>query len=83
MLKSDVELVEATSVSLDSLRTKAAEILAQLTLLDNADTQSTNGKKAKKRKKAQNSDSNSLSKNLFETYRNTEDNLTRCAISYL
>ncbi|WP_392532914.1 type V CRISPR-associated protein Cas12k [Nostoc sp. C117] len=84
MLNSDVELVEISGVSLDSLRTKAAEILAQFAPLNTAETQSTNGKKAKKRKKSQNSDSDrSLSKNLFETYRNTEDNLTRCAISYL
>jgi hypothetical protein len=83
MLKSDVELVESSGVSLDSLRTKAAEVLVQFATLNTAETQSTNLKKAKKRKKAQNSDSNNLSKNLFETYRNTEDNLTRCAISYL
>jgi len=83
MLKSDVELVESSGVSLDSLRTKAAEILAQFASLNTAETPSTNVKKAKKRKKGQNSDSNSLSKNLFDTYRNTEDNLTRCAISYL
>ncbi|MEH1902095.1 MAG: type V CRISPR-associated protein Cas12k [Nostoc sp.] len=83
MLNSDVELVESSGVSLDSLRTKATKILAQLVLVDTAETQSTNGKKAKKRKKSQNSDSKSLSKNLFESYPKTEDNLTRCAISYL
>ncbi|MEH2121285.1 type V CRISPR-associated protein Cas12k [Nostoc sp.] len=84
MLKSDVELVENSGVSLDSLRTKAAEVLAEFAPLNTAETQSTNGKKAKKRKKAQNSDSDrSLSKNLFKAYGNTEDNLTRCAISYL
>ncbi|MDZ8032677.1 MAG: type V CRISPR-associated protein Cas12k [Nostoc sp. DedSLP04] len=84
MLNSDVELVESSGVSLDSLRTKAAEILVRFAPLNTAETQSTNGKKAKKRKKPQNSDSDrNLSKNLFETYRNTEDNLTRCAISYL
>ncbi|MEH2157274.1 type V CRISPR-associated protein Cas12k [Nostoc sp.] len=84
MLNSDVELVESSGVNLDSLRTKAAEILAQFSSLNTAETQSTKGKKAKKRKKPQNSDSDrSLSKNLFDTYRKTEDNLTRCAISYL
>ncbi|WP_196528848.1 type V CRISPR-associated protein Cas12k [Nostoc commune] len=84
MLNSDIELVEASGVSLDSLRIKAAEILAQLTPLNTAETQSTNLKKAKKRKKSQTSDSDrSLSKNLFEAYGNAEDNLTRCAISYL
>ncbi|QKQ73966.1 type V CRISPR-associated protein Cas12k [Nostoc sp. TCL240-02] len=84
MLNSDVELVESSGVSLNSLRTKSAEILVQFATLNTAETQSTNVKKAKKRKKSQNSDSDrNLSKNLFETYRNTEDNLTRCAISYL
>ncbi|MCW5313544.1 hypothetical protein GTQ43_06875 [Nostoc sp. KVJ3] len=83
MLNSDVELVESSGVSLDSLRTKAAEILVQFAPLNTAETESTNGKKAKKRKKSQNSDSKSLSKNLFESYSKTEDNLTRCAISYL
>ncbi|MBD2242367.1 type V CRISPR-associated protein Cas12k [Nostoc sp. FACHB-888] len=84
MLNSDVELVETSGISLDSLRIKAAEVLAQLTPLNTAETQSTNLKKAKKRKKSQTSDSDrGLSKNLFEAYGNTEDNLTRCAISYL
>ncbi|MEH2460533.1 hypothetical protein [Nostoc sp.] len=84
MLNSDLKLVETSGISLDSLRIKAAEILAQLTPLNTAETQSTNLKKAKKRKKSQSSDSDrSLSKNLFEAYGNTEDNLTRCAISYL
>ncbi|MBD2564601.1 MULTISPECIES: type V CRISPR-associated protein Cas12k [Nostoc] len=84
MLNSDVELVESSGVSLDSLRTKAAEILVKFASLNTAETQSTNVKKAKKRKKPQNSDSDrSLSKNLFEAYGNAEDNLTRCAISYL
>ncbi|MEH2335261.1 type V CRISPR-associated protein Cas12k [Nostoc sp.] len=83
MLNSDIELVEASGVSLDSLRIKAAEILAQLTPVNTTETQSTNGKKAKKRKKSQNSVSDTLSKNLFEAYGNAEDNLTHCAISYL
>jgi len=72
MLNSDVELVETSGISLDSLRIKAAEILAQLTPLNTAETQSTNGKKAKKRKKSQNSVSDTLSKNLFEAYGNVE-----------
>jgi len=46
MLKSDVELVESSGVSLDSLRTKAAEILVQFATLNTAETQSTNVKKA-------------------------------------
>jgi hypothetical protein len=83
MLNSDIELVEASGVSLDSLRIKAAEILAQLTPVNTTETKSTNRKKAKKGKKSQNSVSDTLSKNLFEAYGNAEDNLTRCAISYL
>jgi IS605 OrfB family transposase len=84
MLNSDAELVEASGVSLDRLRTKAAEILAQLAPLNTAETQPEQGKKVKRGKKSQNSDSErNLSKNLFEAYGNTEDNLSRCAISYL
>jgi hypothetical protein len=83
MLRSDTELVENSGVSLDVLRAKAREILAPFAPLNTSETQSTNGKKAKKRKKSQSSVSDTLSKNLFESYRNTEDNLTRCAISYL
>lgn len=60
--------------AIDSLRTKAASILAQLAPLDTAETQRLQGKKDKK---SQNSDSErNLSKNLFEAYGNTEDNLT-------
>ncbi|MBD2532008.1 hypothetical protein H6G97_21415 [Nostoc flagelliforme FACHB-838] len=65
MLNSDVELVENSGVSLDSLRTKAAKVLAEFAPLSTAETQSTNVKKAKKPKKPQNLDSKSLSKNLF------------------
>nr|MBW4670074.1 type V CRISPR-associated protein Cas12k [Cyanomargarita calcarea GSE-NOS-MK-12-04C] len=84
MLNSDAELVEASGVSLDSLRTKATEILAQLTPIDTTETQPLQEKKVKKGKKSQNSESErNLSKNLFEAYGNTEDNLTRCAIRYL
>lgn len=47
MLNSDVELVESSGVSLDSLRTKAAEILAQFASLNTSETPSKNVKKAK------------------------------------
>ncbi len=78
MLNSDAELVEHSGVSLDILRVKSAEILAQFA------PQDTNGDTPTKGKKSQNSDSErNLSKNLFETYGNTEDNVTRCAIIYL
>lgn len=116
MLKSDAELVEASGVTLENLRAKAAEILAQFTSQpDTAEPQSGKEKKRKrtkkskkldgessisdtfqcntvepqprkekKRKKTKKSDSErSISDTLFEVYRGTEDNLTRCAISYL
>lgn len=93
MLKSDVELVEASGVTLESLRTKAAEILAQFAPQpDTVEAQPAKGKKRKKTKKAKKSDGDcaertlrerSISQILFEAYHNTEETLTRCAISYL
>ena len=74
------------------LQTKSTEILAQFAPQNPAETQPEKGKKTKKGKKSPTSDSDcaertlrerNLSKNLFDTYSNTEDNLTRCAISYL
>lgn len=38
MLKSDAELVECCGISLDGIRTRASEILAQLAPPNNADT---------------------------------------------
>ncbi|MFN6471066.1 MAG: hypothetical protein RMY36_015545 [Nostoc sp. SerVER01] len=53
MLKSDLELVEASGVTLESLRNKAAEILAELTpQSDTVEAQPTKGNKRKKTKKA-------------------------------
>ncbi|MEO1432912.1 MAG: type V CRISPR-associated protein Cas12k [Cyanobacteria bacterium J06633_8] len=81
MLKSDAELIEESKETLDSIRNKASEILAQLT------PESTNIKKQKKGKKNKNpkksKDDKSLSNALFDAYKNTEDILTRCAIGYL
>lgn len=53
MLNSDAELVEHSGVSLDILRTKASDILAQFTPLDTAESQPAKGKKVKKSKKSQ------------------------------
>lgn len=63
MLKSNAELVEISGYSLEAIRTKAGEILAQLTPSTDSDT--------------------NLFDSLFQAYRETGDNLTRCAISYL
>jgi len=83
MLKSDAELVEATGCTLNTLRIKAAEILAQHTTLasDLAQAPKTKAKKGKKRK-ISNTNRN-LSQALFEAYRETDDILTRACICYL
>ncbi|MBJ7298045.1 MAG: type V CRISPR-associated protein Cas12k, partial [Dolichospermum sp.] len=84
MLNSDTELVEQSGVSLEVLQTKSAAILAQFAPQNPAETQPAKGKKTTKGTKSPTSDSDrNLSKNLFDAYSNTEDYLTRCAISYL
>lgn len=83
MLKSDAELVEVSNYSLDAIRTKAAEILAQFAPSSDSDTSPPKSKKGKKAKKLSADPKASLSNTLFQTYRETEDILTRCAISYL
>lgn len=96
MLKSDTELVEDSSASLDLIRNKATEILAQAQLnseslsIENQENKKSEKsikkqkKGKKKNKKSEESEENkSLSKALFDAYENTEDILTRCAISYL
>ncbi len=82
MLKSDSELIEVTGCSLDAIRTRAAEILAQSASQSDPVTRQQTQDKKKKKFKAKNSNT-SLSNTLFEIYRNTEDILTRSYISYL
>jgi IS605 OrfB family transposase len=83
MLKSDAELVEVTGCTLDTIRIKAAEILAQQTTLasDLAPAPKTKAKKGKKRKIS--NVNRNLSQALFEAYPQTEDILTRACICYL
>ncbi|EKF00493.1 hypothetical protein FDUTEX481_08898 [Tolypothrix sp. PCC 7601] len=85
MLKSDTELVELSGMTIESLRSKAAEILAQFTLKsDTVEAKPATENKRKKTKKSKASDSDrSMSKTLFEAYHDTKDILTSCAISYL
>jgi len=90
MLKSDTELVEASGVTLESLRTKAAEILNQFA--PQTDTVEAQPAKGNKRKKTKKSDGDcaertlrerSISQILFDAYHDTEEILIRCAIGYL
>lgn len=83
MLNSDAELVQAANCSLDTISTKASEILAAVRSSDE-DSSPPKGKKGGKTKKLKDSHgTRSLSNFLFEAYRETEDILIRCAISYL
>ena len=80
MLKTDAELIKTNGITSDTLRAKAAEILAQFTphsaLADSPKPKKTS-KKAKKPKVSETN--RSLSHSLFEAYRQSEDNLNRSA----
>jgi transposase len=84
MLNSDAELVETSGYSLEAIRTKAAEILATTTPESDTNVPLTKKRNTKKSKKS--SDSNperSLFHKLFDAYQETDDILSRSAISYL
>jgi hypothetical protein len=84
MLKSDAELVESSGVTLETLRSKATEILAQLTPQSDSVASQPPKAKSKKTKKSKGLDSKpNISHILFDAYRNTADILNLCAISYL
>ncbi|MBD2487613.1 type V CRISPR-associated protein Cas12k [Aulosira sp. FACHB-615] len=84
ILNSDAELVEISGCSLEAIRTKAAEILAIATSESEPNPPVAKRGKAKKSKKlsASNPD-RSLSHKLFDAYQETDDILSRSAISYL
>ncbi|MBC5793914.1 hypothetical protein H5968_01810 [Sphaerospermopsis sp. LEGE 00249] len=87
MLNSDAELVETSGYSLEAIRTKAAEILAAATPTSDPDAPANKTRKTKKSKKSkQASASNSeksVSNQLFDAYQETDNTLSRSAISYL
>ena len=84
MLNSDAELVEISGCSLEAIRTKAAEILAMATPESDSNAPLTKRGKVKKSKKSSASNPDrSLSHKLFDAYRETDDILSRSAISYL
>jgi hypothetical protein len=84
MLISDTELVETSGCNLEAICTKAAEVLAIATSDSGVAAPVAIRRKTKKSKKlpASNPD-RSLFNKLFEAYQNTEDVLSRSAISYL
>jgi hypothetical protein len=80
MLKSDTELEQESQCSLDIIRTKATELLTKFAPQSD---QNKKPKKIKKTKKAAKSQTSSLFQILFNTYEETEEPLTRCALAYL
>ncbi|BAY69240.1 type V CRISPR-associated protein Cas12k [Anabaena sp. FACHB-709] len=84
MFNSDVELVEISGFSLEAIRTKASEILAITTPESDPKTLLTKRGKTKQSKKSSASNPDrSLSRKLFDAYQETDDILSRSAISYL
>jgi hypothetical protein len=84
MLNSDAELVETSGYTLEAIRIKAVQILAMTTPESDTNLPLTKKRNTKKSKKS--SDSNperSLSHKLFDAYQETDDILSRSAISYL
>ncbi|WP_414545987.1 type V CRISPR-associated protein Cas12k [Nostoc sp. CCY0012] len=74
ILKSDLELEQESQCSLDVIRTKATELLSKFTTQSE---QNNNQRKEKKSKKS------SLFQILINTYEETQDPLTRCALVFL
>lgn len=84
MLRSDVELVETSGCTLEAIRTKAAEILATAMPESDSNAPLTKRRKTKKFKKSSASNPDrSLFHKLFDAYQETDDILSRSAISYL
>lgn len=91
MLQSDAELLETCGCSLEELRAKASELLAdisaQLGLTEDLKPKGKHGKKKSERAKTKaaktQDEKPSLANAFFEAYRETEDTLQRTAISYL
>jgi len=84
MLKSDTELEKICDCDLETIRTKATEILSQITIALNQSDAPQKVTKNKKTKKQNISEGNrSKSSILFEQYGEVEDNFSKCAIAYL
>ncbi|MBE9233179.1 type V CRISPR-associated protein Cas12k [Cuspidothrix issatschenkoi LEGE 03284] len=87
MLKSDQELEEESQSSLEVIRTKATELLTKFAPQSDSEAlrrnQNENQKKGKKTKKSTKSKTSSIFKILLNTYEETEDILTHCALAYL
>lgn len=84
MLNSDTELVETSGCSLEVIRTKADVILAMATPESNSNIPLNKRRNTKKSKKSSTSNPDrSLSHKFFDAYQESDDILSRSAISYL
>ncbi|MEH2319974.1 type V CRISPR-associated protein Cas12k [Nostoc sp.] len=98
ILKSDVELVDESNCDLQTIRSKAQEILSQPEKIleqinnDNKKKTKSSSKRSKKNSATQNSDPKqdtdknipkTLNGILYEIHRTTQEVVTRCAVSYL
>ena len=82
ILKSDGELEQESGCSLEVIRTKASQILAQVAT--ESDSNQNQPPKKKKIKKGNANEAPSIVFNqLFDSYGKTKDSLRRCALAYL
>jgi hypothetical protein len=85
ILQSDDELTIASQGDIDTLRSKASQLLTQLNHSDSQDNEPQPGKahSKKKGKKESKRPGSGISSTLFRLYSETEEALTRCVIAYL
>ncbi|AFZ00435.1 type V CRISPR-associated protein Cas12k [Calothrix sp. PCC 6303] len=85
MLRSDTELEQESNSNLEKIRAKATEILDSFATrqINQVNSKSKTSKNNKNKQEKEVKSLSIQSNILFETYRQTEDNLTKCAIVYL
>jgi len=82
IVKSDAELVQSSGCELDTIRTKAREMLAHLNAQGSPEQPRSTKQKRKKKKHSSVADPNLMGL-LFQAYEATENALSRCAIAHL
>ncbi|WP_199316240.1 type V CRISPR-associated protein Cas12k [Tolypothrix sp. FACHB-123] len=80
ILKSDQALEQESQCSLDVIRARATELLTKFTPQSEHNN---NQRKSKKTKKSTEIKTSPIFQILLNTYQETEDTLTRCALAYL
>jgi hypothetical protein len=85
MLQSDDELTIASQTDINTLRSKASELLEQLnaSISESAQTEVKKKTRSKKNNQPSQQAGANVSRTLFKLYDETEDPLTRCEIAYL